>query len=224
MPIAAAIAGAAVLGAGVSISASNKAAKTAKNTAATNNALQQGVYNDNKAMLAPFVNQGSLVTPTINGLLGLGDSAAASKAFDTFKASTGFASRLQEGQAGVNAALGASSLRDSGAAVKAAAKFNQIFASNEFGTYLGALGGQQALGLSAAGQQVALGQNYANAVSANNTNASNVRANAYLANGAAINGALGSIVGAYGFSQGALGSSYGNAAGKNAGSLVSGSF
>jgi len=211
MPVAIAIAGAAVVGAGASIAASNKAAKTAKQTAATNNALQQGVYNENKATLAPFVNQGNLVTSTVNGLLGLGDSAAAAKAFDTFKASTGYASRLEEGQAGVNAALGVSSLRDSGAAAKAAAKFNQNFASNEFGSYLGALQGQQALGLSAASAQAGVGTNYANAVSGNNNAAASVQANAALSNANSINGALGSVVGAYGFSQGALGSSYNQA-------------
>jgi hypothetical protein len=223
MPVAIAIAGAAVVGAGVSITASNKAAKTAKQNAATNNALQQNVYDENKALLAPYVGAGNAATPTIQGLLGLGDSAAAGKAFDTYKSSTGYQSRLAEGNAGVNAALGASSLRDSGAAVKAAAKFNQTFASNEFGSYLGALQGQQQVGLAASGQQAALGQNYANSVSANNNNAANVQANAFLANGAAINSALGSAVSAYGYSQGALSSSYKGSSGGRSG-LLSGFY
>lgn len=220
MPVAIAIAGAAVVGAGASVAASNKASKTAKQVAQQNNNTQQQIYEQNRQTLAPYVSQGNLVTPTINGLLGLGDTVAAGRAFDTYKTSTGYQSRLSEGQAGVNAALGASSLRDSGAAVKAAAKFNQNFASNEFGNYLGALQGQQALGLSAASAQAGVGQNYANATNANNTAAGNAAGNAALANANSINGALGNIVSAYGYSQGALGSSYGG--GRNMYGVTSG--
>lgn len=213
MPVAAAIAGAAVIGAGASIVSSNKASKAANDVAKQNNALATAQYNENKATLAPYVAQGNLVTPTINGLLGLGDAAAATKAFDAYKGSTEYASRLAEGNRGVSAALGASSLRDSGAAVKAAARFNQQFASNEFGQYLSNLQGQQALGLSAASAQAGVSQNYVGNVTANNNNAANTAANAALSNANSINGALGNIVSAYGFSQGALGSSYG--AGRN---------
>lgn len=212
MPVAIAIAGAAVVGAGASISASNKAAKTAKTVAASNNALATSQFNDNKAALAPYQAQGTLATGTINGLLGIGgDAAASARAFDTYKGSTEYTSRLAEGNAGVNAALGASSLRDSGAAVKAAAKFNQQFASNEFGAYLGNLQGQQALGLSAASAQAGVSQGYVSNVTGNNNNAANTSANAALSNASSINGALGGLVSAYGYSQGALGSSYGGA-------------
>lgn len=209
MPIAAAIAGAAVIGGAVSVNANNKAAKAAKDAAAKSNALQTDIYNQNKAMLAPYVGIGAAATESIEGLLGIGgDPAASSVAFDAYKGSTQYTSRLNEGQRQVTAALGGRGLLDSGAAQKSLLKYGQTFASNEFGNYLGNLQGQQQIGLSASGQQAGLGQNYANGVSANNNNAANVQANAYLANGAAINGALGSIVGAYGFSRGALGSSY----------------
>jgi len=208
MPLAAAIAGAAVIGGGASIIAGNKASKTAKNVADQNNALAQQQYARNEANLSPYMAQGSLATPTINGLLGLGDSALATKAFDTFKSSTGYDSRLAEGNRGVNAALGASSIRDSGAAVKAASKFNQNFASNEFGNYLGSLQNQQALGMSAASALAGVSQNYVGTVSNNNNNAGNTSANAALSNAGSINSALGNLVGAYGISQG-MGSSYG---------------
>lgn len=224
MPIAAAIAGATVLGGAVSINANNKAAKAAKDAAAKSNALQTDIFNQNKATLAPFVGTGATATRSIEGLLGIGgDPAAARSAFDVYQGSTGYQSRLQEGQKQVTAALGGRGLLDSGAAQKALLKYGQNFASNEFGNYLGALQGQQAVGLSAAGQQAALGQNYANGVSNNNNNAANVQANAYLANGAAISGALSNIVGAFGLSQGAaLGSSY--KAAKGGGGLLSGIF
>lgn len=214
MPVAAAIAGAAIIGGGASIISSNKASKTAKNAADASNALAREQYNRNEANLSPYMGQGPLATQTINGLLGLGGNQAQSDAaFNTFKSSTGYESRLAEGNRGVNAALGASSIRDSGAAVKAASKFNQNFASNEFGNYLGNLQNQQALGMSAASALAGVSQNYTNTVSNNNNNAANVSGQAALSNANTINGALGNIVSAYGYSQG-LGSSYGARSGQ----------
>lgn len=210
MPVAAAIAGAAVIGGATSIISANKAAKTAKKVAASNNALQTDIYNQNKATLSPFVQQGSNVTPIINGALGLGDAAAASKAFDTFRGSDGYQFRTNEGLKGVQAALGARGFMDSGAAQKSLLNYSQGAASNEFGNWLSALTGQQGVGLTAASAQAGVGQGYANNISANNNNAANTSANAALSVAGSINGALNNGVSAYGMSQG-LKSSYGGA-------------
>lgn len=209
MPIAAAIAGAAVIGGAVSLSASSKAAKAAKSAAATNNALQTQVYNQNAATLSPYIDAGNAATPVIQGLLGLGDSTQAAAAYNTYQNSTEYQSRLAQGSNSVQAALGGRGLLDSGAAQKSLLKYGQTFASNEFGTYLGNLQGQQQIGLGAASAQAGVGQNYANNVSANNNNAANTTGNAALSSAATINSSLNSLVGAYGLSQG-LGSSYGN--------------
>ena len=251
--------GSAVVGAGASIISGNKAAKSAKDTATQNNALQQTIYNENKATLSPFVNAGSSATNSIQALLGLGGSPgtptyeytpptfndfndftgggfgfngrggngyqpggmvqtgmtggqtskeAATAAFDQFRGSTGYQFRLDEGNKGLTAALGKNSMLDSGAAVKSAIKYNQNVGSDEFSRYLGALQGQQALGAGAASAQAGVGTNFANASSANNNNASAAQQSAYLNTGSAINGALGSAVGAFGYGQG-LKSSYG---------------
>lgn len=209
MPLAAAVVGAAVIGGAVSISANNKAAKTAKQNAAANNALQTSIYNQNKEVLAPYVGTGTNATRSIEGLLGIGgDKAASEAAFNTYQNATGYQSRLAEGQKQVTAALGGKGLLDSGAAQKALLKYGQNFASNEFGNYMGYLGTQQNVGLSAANAQTGVATNYANAVSANNNNAASAQANSYLANAGAINGVLNNALSAYGMSQG-LGSSYG---------------
>lgn len=208
MPIAIAIAGAAVIGAGASIISSNKAASTAKGVATQNNALQQNIYNQNAARLDPYGQRGNVAGDRINALLGLGgDTAAANTAFDAYKGSTEYSSRLKQGQDSVLAGLGARGLLDSGAAQKALLKYGQTFGSNEFGTYMGNLTGQQNTGLAAASSLAGVGQNYANAVTANNNNAANTQENAYLSNGQAINGVLSNALGAYGYSQG-VGSSY----------------
>lgn len=209
MPLAIAVGASAVLGAGVAVSASNKAAKTARQTAAANNALQQDIYNQNKATLSPYVTTGQTVTKSIEGLLGIGgDKAAANAAFDAYQGSTGYQARLAEGQKQVTAALGGRGLLDSGAAQKALLRYGQTFASGEFGNYLGALQNQQGVGLNAASAQTGVAQNYANASNANNNMAAEVQANAVLSKAGAINGVLGSALSAYGLGQG-MGTSYG---------------
>lgn len=213
MVFVAAIGGAAVIGAGASIATSNKAAKTAKENAATNNALQADIYNQNKAALAPYQAAGAPATAAINSLLGLdGDPTKSRAALQTYYDSTGYDSRLKQGQNSVTAALGNRGLLESGAAQKSLLKYGQDYASNEFGKYMGYLSNQQGVGLSAASAQAGVGQGYANAVTQNNNNAANTSANAALATGGAINGALGSALSAYGLSQG-MRSSYGGGGG-----------
>jgi hypothetical protein len=210
MGIAAAVAGAAVVGAGASIYSSSKASKTAKNTAAANNALQSQIYGENKATLAPYVAAGNAATPAIQGLLGIGGNAGASaKAFQNWQNSTGYQFQLKQGQDSVTAALGAKGLTDSGAALKALTQYGQNAAQGSFQTYLGDLTQQQGVGLSAASAQAGVGQNYANAVSNNNNTAANASENASLSMGSSINSALGNAVSAYSFNQ-ALGSGYGS--------------
>ena len=209
MPLAAAVAGAAIIGGGASIIGANKASKTAKSTAAANNAIQQDTYAKNSAVLSPFIGAGQAATGSINGLLGLGgDPAASAAAYASYKGSTEYTSRLKEGQDSVTAGLGARGLLDSGAAQKALLRYGQTFASNDFGQYLGNLQQQQGVGLSAASAQAGVGTNLANSVSANNNAAANTVANAALTNASTINGVLNNAVGAYGISKG-YGSSYG---------------
>ena len=210
-------------GAVVSSSAASKASKAATSAANTNNALQSQIYNENKATLAPYVAAGQPATDRIQALLGLGgDAAAASAGFDAFKGSDGYQFRFNEGQKAVTAALGGRGLLDSGAAQKALQKYGQNTASAEFGNYLGYLGNQQALGLSAASAQAGVGQNYAGAVGANNNAAANAVGNAALTNANIINGSISGVLGAYGLSQG-LGSSYGGG-GRNAYGVLGGNI
>jgi hypothetical protein len=207
--------GAAVVGsvgsAVVSTSASNKAAKTAKDNAAANNALQSSIYDQNKAALSPYVGAGVPATSSIQALLGLsGDPAQATAALKTYYDSTAYTSRLKQGQDGVTAALGSRGMLESGAADKALTKYGQDYASGEFDKYMSYLAGQQGVGLTAASAQAGVGQNYANAVSANNNNAANTVSNAALSNAGTISGALGGLTSAIGLG---LGSSYGKSAG-----------
>ena len=208
--VIAATVGAAVVGAGASVYSSSKATSAANKNAAKNNALQTDVYNQNKAALAPYQAAGAPASSAINSLLGLNpDQGQAKQALKGYYDSTGYDSRLQQGQKSVTAALGNRGLLESGSAQKSLLKYGQDYASGEFGKYLGYLGNQQQVGLSAASAQAGVSQNYANATTANNNNATNTQVDAALSFGNSVNGVLGSALSAYGMSKG-MGSSYGS--------------
>lgn len=85
-------------------------------------------------------------------------------AFDNYRNSTGYQFRLNQGLDAVNSDYAGSGTLQSGAAMKSLNDYGQGMASQEFGNYLGALGNQQALGLSAASAQAGVGQNFANSL------------------------------------------------------------
>jgi hypothetical protein len=258
--VAVAIGGAAVVGAGATVLASNKAAGAAKSAANTNNALQSQIYDENKAALAPYQAQGASATTAINSLLGLngnyasyvqnnpdllaaynannngqsitdfgrdhwtndgqyegrtatpysGVASADNPGFNAFRNSTGYQFQLDQGNKALTAALGAKGQLESGAAVKSALTYNQNAAAGSFNQYYADLTGQQGVGLTAASAQAGVGQNFANATSANNNAAATATGNAALAGANGVNSALGSALSAYTYNQ-ALGSSYGGA-------------
>lgn len=108
---------------------------------------------------------------------------AANDAFDIFRNSTGYQFRVNEGQDAMNSGFGASGTLQSGAALKALDTYRQNMASNEFGNYMGYLGNQQGVGLSAGSALAGVGQNYANSMAANNNNAASAIGNAALVKG-----------------------------------------
>lgn len=210
--VAAAVIGAVAttVGTVASVSATNKASKTAQKTADKNNVIAGQVRTENIGRLEPYAAAGLPATKSIQALLGLAPEGqtAAEAGFQTFRDSTGYQFRKQEGEKAIEAALGKRGQLESGAAVKSALKYSAGLSDNTFDGYYGKLLGQQAVGLTGASAQAGVSQNYGNTVQANNTNAGNVAANAALANANTINSALGSAVSAYGFSQG-MKSSYG---------------
>jgi len=207
MGLAAAVAGAAVIGAGASIYSSSTAASAASDAAAKNNALQTSIYNQNSANLTPYIQNGTAASNEYSGLLGLGgNSSASNAAYDTWKNATGYQSALKQGQDSVTAALGAKGLTDSGAALKSLTQYGQNYASNNLQTYLGNVGTLSGQGESAASALAGTGQNYANSVSSNNNTAASATGNASLSSSNSINSLLGNLTGAA-----ALGSSYGSA-------------
>lgn len=149
--------------------------------------------------------------PQPNGSISLtGDPGAvtttapsARSAFDTYRGSTGYDFRVNEGVRAVQSAFGRN--LDSGAFKKAAVRYGQGIASDEFGRYIGYLTGQQQLGLSGASALAGVTQNFGNTVVAGNQGAATAAANARLYAGNAnaqmwqnLGSSFGGVAGRYG--------------------------
>lgn len=133
---------------------------------------------------------------------------AAEGAFDIFKNSTGYQSRLNEAYKGLNTGYAANGLLESGAAQRRFGEVSQDYASNELARYMGYLTNQQGVGLSGASAVAGVGQNYANNITALNQSNADAIGNGALARASNNNALYGSIAGAVGNVFGGLGSSY----------------
>lgn len=151
------------------------------------------------------------VTPAL-APAGTVTTTAPQSAWDTFRNSTNYQFRFDEGMKALNQGLAFHGLGDSGAAVKEATKYGQNFASNELNNYINLLLGQQNVGMGAASAMVGVGQNTTNAIMANNTNNATDQANAALMKSNATAGMWNGIANGVGIAAGALGSSYGSSA------------
>lgn len=123
---------------------------------------------------------------------------AALAAYDIFKQSTGYQSRLKEGMGALSANYFGGGVGQSGAAMKAALRYGQEFASDEFGRYLGYLGNQQGVGLSGASALAGVSQGFADRMSDISQNGANTASQAAIAraqNSGALMGGIANIAG-----------------------------
>ena len=215
---------AAVAGAGAGLIGASKNSKAIKQSTAAQQAseAQQIAYQrearaQNTAALSPFMARGNVAGETINAALGLGGNVpgqtvgpagqnpatSAMAAYELFKSSTGYQTRLDEGYSALNAGYAGRGVLQSGAAVKSALRYGQEFASNEFGNWLGALGNQQGVGFAGASALAGVGQGFADRMgdisrnSADNASAAAIaRAQNQGALWSGLAGAAGQVVGA----------------------------
>jgi len=207
------IAGAGAIGAAaINSSASNSAAGAVTNAAAQSNALQSQIYDSNKALAQPYINAGADALTGLEGFLGLGgDPAASQKALDAYLNSTGYRFSLNQGLDAVTQSKAASGLLGSGSTLKALDAYGTGLADQYGQQYAQNLQTLSKTGQAAAGNLAGSGQNYANAVGANNTNAANTSASAAVANAGNTASALTNALKGFGTVLG--GSSYGGGAG-----------
>ena len=216
-PVTGVMAGTSLVGAGMASSASKKAAR--QQAASTDAALaqQNAQYEKSRKDLAPWRESGGAANTRLSELLGLGEFSNESaddygsllKNFDLqdFETSPGYQFRLAEGNKGMDRASASRGSFDSGATLKALTRFNQDYASNEYGnaynrdasnkdrTY-NYLSGVSGTGANTAGMIAGLGANNANANSQLITGAGNARAAGTVGAANAWQTGLGNISGA----------------------------
>lgn len=133
---------------------------------------------------------------------------AALAAYDIFKQSTGYQSRLKEGMGALSGNFFGGGVGQSGAAMKAALRYGQDYASGEFGKYLGYLGNQQGVGFAGASALAGVSQGFADRMGDISQNGANVASQAAIARAQNSGALTTAIAGAAGQIGGAL-SSYG---------------
>jgi len=205
MCVAAAIGGAAVVGAGASIAAGNKAAKaTAKGAEAAADATERAAqmqvdeagrqYDLTRGDYAPYRNVGYGAVGKLAGMYGVTPTDAQGNptgaANDTygygasdFETSPGYDFRMSEGQKAIERSAAARGGLYSGGTAKALTRYAQGVASDEYNTYANRLAALAGVGQSATGSTSAAGQNASNTISNAYGNMGNAQANAAISAG-----------------------------------------
>lgn len=206
MPVAA-IAGAAIVGAGASIYSAKKAAKAQTKAADQSIAEQRRQYDQTRADQTPWRTAGSAAIDKMAAVYGLNGMTAKNPdgtpaQYGGFFASPDYQFRKDESIKAANAGLSSRGLLNSGAAVRAKTALAGNLASSEFGDWWNRLAGVAGVGQTATQATSNAGQNAANNISAAYQNAGNARASAYMNTGAAINNGLQNMAGLYAFNAG----------------------
>ncbi len=176
-----------------------------------NNALSDAFYGPNGFQRNGFGPRPNATAPRPPATTPAANPNAATvnpqQPWDVFRNSTNYQWRLNQGMKGLNQSYAANGMLESGAAMKGIVNYGQNFASNELNNYLGLLGQQQGMGLSAGSALAGVGTQMVGQVTANNTAGADAASNAALMRGSAnanmyagIGGSLGRLFG---------GSSYG---------------
>jgi len=207
MGIAAAIAGAAVIGGVATVASGNKAANAQKDAANSSIAEQQRQYDQTRADQAPWRTAGAGALSKLAGLYGVdtGNGAAKvpnSQLYDEFRATPGYGFQMSEGLKAVDRGAAARGLLGSGAAVKGEERFAGGLADTTYGQYVNQLQALAGVGQTATQATSQAGQNAANNISSAYTNAGNARASSYANTGSAINSTLNGLASVYAYGKG----------------------
>lgn len=143
-------------------------------------------YQQNREDLTPYRMAG------YGALGGLVDMTTPGKQLDRLRLDPGYDFRLSEGQQALDSKLRAGGKFYSGTGIKAAADYNQNFASNEFNNAYNRLAALAGTGQSATNTTAQLGQNTAQQAANNTVDIGNARASGYGAIAGGLSGALNS--------------------------------
>ncbi len=203
MCVAAAIGGAAVIGAGASIYSSNKAAGAQRSAANQANATQQHMYDQTRSDLGGYRDVGGGAAQALGNFYGLGGTSPDYQKI--LSGLPGYQFQMQSGTKAVDQNLAARGLLQSGAAGKALTQYGQGLGSSYAQQYTQGLAGLANLGENAAAGTGAAGANAAGQMGANQIYAGNAAGQGYVNSSNAINSGLAGVAGAYGQYQGMQG-------------------
>lgn len=139
---AVAIAGASVVSGVLGADAAEDAANISANATDRSTALQREMYQTTRSDLAPYRDAGSAGLARLMYLTGLGGSDTGDGQYGSlmrdfsmkdFEKDPGYQFRLEEGEKGLNRAMAARGLANSTPGLRSLMRFNQGFASDEFG-------------------------------------------------------------------------------------------
>ncbi|WP_157220625.1 hypothetical protein [Flavisphingomonas formosensis] len=197
-----------IVGGVASGKASKKAAKIEAETQAANRAFAEKIYDKGVALIQPEVDSGNAAGGYIDALLGLDktDSAAADKAFQNYRDTSGYQFLQDEAQKGVLANSAAAGAFQSGATAKALQERAMNLADQTKNNYITQLTDVANRGTSAKGSVISQGQNLTNTVVNANNAQGTAAANNALNQGAIINNVIGGI-------SSSIGSSFGGGGG-----------
>lgn len=165
-------------------------------------ATEQGIgeqareYNQSRADSAPYREAGVSAVARIRDLLGLGSGTASSE--DIMKLDPGYEFRLGEGMRGITNPLRSSGMLKSGAALKAAMRYGQNFATNAYDSVFNRLSGLAGTGQTATNASGQLGAQYAGNIGNLLTGGANARGAAAIGASNAWGGAANTIGNYYG--------------------------
>lgn len=210
-----AIGGSAILGAGASIIAGNKAASAQKNAAKQASDTQLQMYDQTRADQAPYREVGYGALGKLAGMFGVQRMDASGKPVTVasaagvgyngdggFTTSPGYEFRRSEGLKAIDRSSAARGMLNSGGADKARMRYADGLASSEYDSYSNRLAALAGVGQTSTAQTGAAGATAANGISAAQTAAGNATASAYANTGASIQKGATSLASLYMAQQG----------------------
>lgn len=185
-----------VLGGRSERKAAKRAAEEQAAAAAAANSMEERIYNQSREDLAPWREHGVKSLNQLAAMLQPGGEMTRRFSAQDFQADPGYQFRLSEGQNALSRALAAAGMRNSGAALKEAMRYNQGAASDEYqnaynrfaqqnSDIYNRLAGVANTGQTTSQQLANVGQNYSSQYGQNLGQAANARASSYVAIGKA---------------------------------------
>jgi len=174
-----------VAGAAISSNATKSAAQTQANATNAANQTELDMYNQTRSDNAPALSARNDALTRLESILGLDGSSTSGINSSQITSDPGYQFGLQQGQRQLSLSANARGMRDSGAALKAAAQYGNDYATTKYddayNRQVNAL--QSVAGLGQSATNSAAGTSTATAVSANTTAAGNASAASTLSQG-----------------------------------------